>query len=223
MSESAPADAPGAPAAPTGGAADGQRPAPKKLSRQSPELAQVLLTAVANSEYITAWASSSRNNHGTGAALDEIIASVKEDGYDLPEKNTVRKYLTGEAPTKRTFTSYQDYIKSKGFLAVIENGENHKQRIYASMLGSSSLPLRLVFSTPALRIFPLSLVMVVTISSLVMVVTIFPLSLVMVVTIFPLSLVMVVTIFPLSLVMVVTISFLMAVTISFLLVMVVSC
>ena len=149
----------------------------------------------------------------TGAALDEIIASVKEDGYELPEKNTVRKYLTGEAPTKRTFTSYQDYIKSKGFLAVIENGENHKQtalRIYASM-GSSSLPLRLVFSTPALRIFPLSLVMVVTISSLVMVVTIFPLSLVMVVTIFPLSLVMVVAIS------------LMGVTISFLLVMVVSC
>ena len=120
-------DAPPPPASGAPAGAAGQPPAPKKLSRSTPELAKVLLLAVANSEYIPAWAAGSRNNHGTGAALDEVIAHVKEEGYELPEKNTVRKYLTGEKPTKTTFTSYKDYTYSKGFLTVIENGENHKE------------------------------------------------------------------------------------------------
>ena len=64
--------------------------APIKLDRKSKELPKVLLSSVVNTDFIELWVSGSRNNHGTGPALEDVITGVKADGYELPEKNTVR-------------------------------------------------------------------------------------------------------------------------------------
>ena len=43
----------------------------------------LLLVAVANSSFLDVWVSGG-NNHGSGAALDEVIACVNTEGYELP-------------------------------------------------------------------------------------------------------------------------------------------
>ena len=52
---------------------------------------EAVLGAAANSSFIDKfYGSKKNNNHGTTEAIEEIIESLKEDGYDPPGTETVR-------------------------------------------------------------------------------------------------------------------------------------